>query len=278
MSLVRRMDAAAAGGAALLGEAVLSPLRQGVLAHQQPDGGFRGRSGGSDAWYTAFALRCLELTGGIPEGIATSVRGWLERQAKPADRRAHLDHVTIALLVRAAPPPTQSWPAATGSYDAFAAAVAADLQGLAVPMFSESALHAEMATQVPATAAALIALRLAGRLDASQRERAVAYLVAQQQPCGGLLVHAGAPQADLLSTATAAWALAACRRLQGADVAGLARFAVACRRSDGFGALPGDEASDPEYTWYGLTLLALLRRFSNPGPAGWLRRRGWWPP
>lgn len=278
MSLVRRMDAAAAAGAALLGDAVLSPLRQGVLAHRQPDGGFRGRSGGSDAWYTAFALRCLELTGGIPGAVAGDVRAWLAQQQPAPDRRAHLDHVTIALLVRAALPLARSWPAPAGCYDAFAAAVAADLQGLAAPAYAAEALQAEMATQVPAAAAGLIALRLAGRLDASQRERAVAFLVAQQQPSGGLLVHAGAPQPDLLSTATAAWALAACRRLQRADVAGLARFAVACRRDDGFGALPGDEASDPEYAWYGLTLLALLRRFSSPGPGGWLRRRGWWPP
>lgn len=274
MSLVRRMDAAAAAGAALLGEAVLSPVRQGVLAHRQPDGGFCGRSGGSDAWYTAFALRCLELTGGIPEPIAGEARVWLARQPPAGDRRAHLDLVTIALLVRTPPPSASSWPTPAGSYDAFAAAVAADLQGRPVPLIAVD----DPPTQVPAAAAGLIALRLAGRLDAARRDQAVAYLVAQQQPSGGLLVHAGAPQPDLLSTATAAWALAACRRLQHADVAGLARFAVACRRDDGFGALPGDEASDPEYAWYGLTLLALLRRFSSPGPTGWLRRRGWWPP
>lgn len=274
MSLVRRMDAAAAAGAASLGAAVLQPVRQGVLAHLQADGGFRGRGGGSDAWYTAFALRCLELTGGIPAPVAAAARTWLARQPAAIDHRAQLDRVTIAVLTGAPPPRALSGPAPTGSYDAFAVAVAADLLGRPVPAVPVD----EVPEQVPAAAAGLVALRLSGRLDARRRERLVAFLVAQQQPGGGVLVHAGAPQSDLLSTATAAWALAACGRLQRADVAGLGRFAVACRRDDGFGALPGDEASDPEYAWYGLTLLALLRRFSVPGPVGWLRRRGWWPP
>jgi geranylgeranyl transferase type-2 subunit beta len=34
-----------------------------VLAAQQPDGGFAGREGGSDLYYTGFALRALSITG-----------------------------------------------------------------------------------------------------------------------------------------------------------------------------------------------------------------------
>lgn len=39
--------------------------REFILSHQLPDGGFRGREGDSDLYYTAFAVRCLGLTGGI---------------------------------------------------------------------------------------------------------------------------------------------------------------------------------------------------------------------
>lgn len=35
-----------------------------VLSQQMPDGGFRGREGDSDLYYTSFAVRCLALLGG----------------------------------------------------------------------------------------------------------------------------------------------------------------------------------------------------------------------
>jgi geranylgeranyl transferase type-2 subunit beta len=268
------MDAALAAGAARLGPAVLAPVRQGILAHRQEDGGFAGRAGGSDPWYTAFALRGLELTGGIPTDLAAAAAAWLARQAPPSDHRAALDHATIAVLTRT---PVATWPAfppPQDAYAAFAAAMVADLLGRSAPTIP-SHLPAD---QVPTVAAALIARRLTGALSASARSSAIAFLLGRQQLDGGLAVHAGAPVSDLLSTATAAWALAACRRLHRLDAAGLARFVVSCRRPDGFGALPGDAASDPEYAWYGLALLALLRRHAASGPVGWLRRRGWWMP
>jgi geranylgeranyl transferase type-2 subunit beta len=48
-----------------------------VLAHQQPDGGFRGREGKSDLYYTSFAVRTLALLRAdddIWDGIAAYVR------------------------------------------------------------------------------------------------------------------------------------------------------------------------------------------------------------
>jgi geranylgeranyl transferase type-2 subunit beta len=282
MSRMRRMDRACCAGAAGLGAAVLEPLRAGVLAHRQPDGGFRGREGGSDAWYTAFALRCLELTGGIPQPIASAAAGWLADR-RPQGVRQALDHATIARLTGAALVAAAAAEPASTVYDAFAGAVLADLCRRMPPHldlgplrrgdgFAESTQHAE--AQVPATAAAITVQLLHGRRDL----RACRFLTAQQVAGGGVRVHAGAPVPDLLSTATATWALAACRQLHLVDRSGLARFAVACRTADGFAAVPGDPQSDPEYTWYGLTLLALLRRHAAPGLVGWLRRRGWAPP
>lgn len=286
MSLVRRMDRAVAAGVAPLGADFIAAVRSGVLAHRCPDGGFRGRAGGSDAWYTAFALRCLELTGGIPEAIAARADAWSATLPPPTGPRSALDHATIAVLLGRSPA-IPAGAAPTACYDAFAFAVHADLAGLPVPAcdlaacrreggFAETATHPQ--PQVPATAAALVALRLAGTLPAEDRRRALVGLRAAQGADGGLRVHADAPAGDLLSTATGVWALAACGALGHLDLAAAARFAIACRRADGFGACPGDDAGDPEYAWYGLTLLGLLRRFSAPGPAGWLRRRGWLPP
>src|SRR5579885_3452035 len=56
---------------------------------QNPDGGFSGREGGSDLYYTGFALRGLAvldaLTPDIGERAARFLRGSLARQASVVD-------------------------------------------------------------------------------------------------------------------------------------------------------------------------------------------------
>lgn len=41
--------------------------RDFLLTQQMPDGGFGGREGDSDLYYTGFAVRALAITGGLPE-------------------------------------------------------------------------------------------------------------------------------------------------------------------------------------------------------------------
>ncbi len=50
-------------GLAQLPEAVRNQHANFLLAHQRPDGGFAGREGGSDLYYTGFALRGLAMLG-----------------------------------------------------------------------------------------------------------------------------------------------------------------------------------------------------------------------
>ncbi|WP_417385514.1 prenyltransferase/squalene oxidase repeat-containing protein [Gimesia sp.] len=45
--------------------ASLEKHRQFILAQQQPDGGFSGREGDSDLYYTGFAVRSLGILGGV---------------------------------------------------------------------------------------------------------------------------------------------------------------------------------------------------------------------
>src|SRR5262245_52410490 len=52
-----------AAGIATLPEPIRTRHAQYVLAAQQPDGGFAGREGGSDLYYTGFALRSLAMLG-----------------------------------------------------------------------------------------------------------------------------------------------------------------------------------------------------------------------
>jgi geranylgeranyl transferase type-2 subunit beta len=48
-------------------------------AHQQPDGGFRGREGDSDLYYTSFAVRGLTLLDGLNPAIRDGVAGYLKQ-------------------------------------------------------------------------------------------------------------------------------------------------------------------------------------------------------
>ncbi|MBD3672155.1 MAG: terpene cyclase/mutase family protein [Planctomycetaceae bacterium] len=52
--------------------------RNFVLSQQMPDGGFRGREGDSDLYYTAFAVRCLGLTGELTDRDAESLTHYMQ--------------------------------------------------------------------------------------------------------------------------------------------------------------------------------------------------------
>lgn len=51
--------------------------RRFVLAQQSPDGGFRGREGDSDLYYTGFAVRGLAVLGGLADEDARRVAAFL---------------------------------------------------------------------------------------------------------------------------------------------------------------------------------------------------------
>ena len=52
-----------AGGIAALSEDFRASQAKYALAAQRDDGGFAGREGGSDLYYTGFALRSLAMLG-----------------------------------------------------------------------------------------------------------------------------------------------------------------------------------------------------------------------
>ncbi len=72
-----------------LGQAVgnISESRRAVHRHwlvsqQQPDGGFAGRTSGSDLYYTSFALRSLALLDGLDQTVADKAERFLRARFK----------------------------------------------------------------------------------------------------------------------------------------------------------------------------------------------------
>lgn len=75
--LVNMMTKLSAGGE-FLSESERSNHVQYLLASQLPDGGFAGRDGGSDLYYTAFAVRSLAALGELQGEPANRVASYLQ--------------------------------------------------------------------------------------------------------------------------------------------------------------------------------------------------------
>lgn len=82
------------------------------VANQQPDGGFAGRAGGSDLYYTAFALRGLAILGCDDDLVTDHAIGFLSKQLQQSV--SVIDLISLVFAAKL----LQSW---TGT-DAFASA------------------------------------------------------------------------------------------------------------------------------------------------------------
>jgi geranylgeranyl transferase type-2 subunit beta len=77
MSYLQNLNAQLADGLARLPEAVRKRHTGFLLAAQNPDGGFSGREGGSDLYYTGFALRSLAVLDALSPEVCTHAAGFL---------------------------------------------------------------------------------------------------------------------------------------------------------------------------------------------------------
>jgi geranylgeranyl transferase type-2 subunit beta len=71
-----------ARGLARLEAARRNRHRQFILSCQMPDGGFRGREGDSDLYYTGFAVRSLAILGGLTADECQAVGGYVKLQSQ----------------------------------------------------------------------------------------------------------------------------------------------------------------------------------------------------
>ena len=64
------------------------------LSAQQPDGGFSGREGGSDLYYTTFAMRGLSILGELYGEVADRIESFLKPQL--TSRQTIVDFFSLA--------------------------------------------------------------------------------------------------------------------------------------------------------------------------------------
>lgn len=288
-SLGGRMAAAAARGAAGIAPDSRAAVREFLLAQGAPGGGFVGRDGAADLYYTQFGLAAAFALGlDLPE---PGLRDLLDRTPLPED----LPHLAAlarcgmlagasgeagrsVLLARLA---TFRRPA--GGYALLAGDSAGSVYGTFLAILAAEALGAEEAAlasaadfvrgaraagggfangpgepeaTVPATAAALAVL---WRAAAPAAGPDVEWLAGRHADAGGFCAGARTARPDLLSTATALFALT----LHGFPVQPLRKPCISFIEdlwldSGGFAGCIGDAGADCEYTYYGLLALGCL--------------------
>jgi geranylgeranyl transferase type-2 subunit beta len=93
MSYLEQLTLRLAAGIAELPEATRARHAQYLLAAQRDDGGFAGREGGSDLYYTGFALRGLAILGELHGEPAQRAAGFL--RAKLRGQESIIDFLSL---------------------------------------------------------------------------------------------------------------------------------------------------------------------------------------
>jgi geranylgeranyl transferase type-2 subunit beta len=276
-----------------------------LVARQNADGGFSGREGESDLYYTGFALRGLAvldaLTPEICAHAADYLRGSLASRASVVDLFSLL---YACLLVQAGGGPevlagsTPDWPervaatletfrtpdggynkspgaTAASTYHTFLVALCYQLLGLPLPRpeellglvesrrrddggYVEVAPMRRSGTNPTAAGIGILQLVKGRDLPAEEVAPTVEFLAQMPGMDGGLRANDRVPLSDLLSTFTGCWTLAQLNALDCVDRKQVQQFAQAVELVDGgFRGGLWDDATDVEYTFYGLGVLAL---------------------
>jgi geranylgeranyl transferase type-2 subunit beta len=280
---------------------------QFLRKRQNPDGGFSGREGESDLYYTGFGLRGLVVLGALTPEVNERAAVFLRNSL--ASRASVIDLFSLiysCLLVQATGGPevlsgsADDWPdrvaatletfrtpdggynkspgaTAASTYHTFLVALCYELLGRRVPRpdelvrlvrtrrredggFVEVAPMRRSGTNPTAAGIGVLQLALGSDLPPDELRATVDFLAGLGGMDGGLRANDRVPLSDLLSTFTGCWTLAQLGALDRIDRTQVAAFAQAVELpAGGFRGGLWDEATDVEYTFYGLGVLALTR-------------------
>ncbi len=282
----------------------LARHRDYLLSVQNSDGGWSGREGGSDLYYTAFALRGLAVLGTLAEPTIERAAAFLRsRLLLPASVVDFMSLLYAARLIQSSGGPDvlskhgSDWPAgvaaamesfrkpdggyakatagtAGSTYHTFLVALCYELIGVPLPDSSQVVNFIRSRRRddggfvevAPArrggtnpTAAAAAVLLILNALDDATRSAVVSFLSGMQSPKGGLRANDRAPMADLLSTFTGLLTLCDLGAHVGIDSNSFRQFAASVEsETGGFRGGAWDQATDVEYTFYGLGTVALV--------------------
>jgi len=293
-----RMLDAARGARSYLPAEMLEETRSFLRRQQGAGGGFIGRGGSEDLYYTVFGIDAMHAAGIEPDAgpLGSFIRSFGDGNG--------LDFMHLSCLARcrarALPPDPavavrvsrriEEYRSLDGGYNpqkgagrgsiygCFLANAACEDLGIATPepaKLLKSVLSLRMEDgyfanewdiDLASTNASVGALLLIRRLGGQPDLKSVEWLMEQRHEAGGIRAGPLAPFPDLVSTATGLFALHECDSDPGA------RFREACValiealwQDGGFAGHLLEDAADCEYTFYGLLSLGCLSAFAGGG-------------
>lgn len=311
MSYLTDLTLRLAAGAALIEPEVRQCHCHWLQQQQRGDGGFAGREGQSDPYYTAFGLRGLLVVDGITDEIAQRAATFLHDQFSKKLGVVDLvslvmgasiiemthGHEVLANIPSARERIVDTLESLRGSdggynkvtggnasstYQTFLNLLCFELIGHQVvdPDAIVRFLNAQRVIDggfreirvakragVNPTAAGIGALKTLGRLDPAQEEATVDFLADMRTDEGGLSANDRISLADLLSSCTGMVTMCDLQATGELHLHGLRQYALSMQRSEngkptgGFHGFAFDQEVDVEYTFYGLSLLALCQAY-----------------
>ena len=288
---------------------MLAPHRSYVIQAQGQDGGWSGREGSSDLYYTGFALRTLailgELKGQCAQRASSYLRGSLTRSQSVVDLISLLYGAQLISAATDIDPFAgfgADWRSRVvgffdtlrrndggfakapesklgSSYQTFLVVLCRQLLELPIAANDPCIQFLEQQRQQDGgylevrvakrsgtnpTAAAAVALNCLGSMTPDVRNAVCGFLLDMQTDGGGFAANQRMPMEDMLSTFTALVTLWELERIEDADVKSANQYALSMARpAGGFGGFALDPAQDVEYTFYGLSTLALAAHYIN---------------
>ncbi|VGO17514.1 hypothetical protein PDESU_06111 [Pontiella desulfatans] len=251
-SLSDRLLQSAAASRRFLDEGSLDKIARFVRDRQNADGGFRGRDARSDLYYTVFAVACLKALGYPPPVFKI----WKYVLSFGMGKELDLVHLVCLIRLRTVFPHLgftrrrllnglQRFKAES-AYGLFLKLFAADFQ------FAAPSAPIAVSLADPTT-------NLAAALMVGNQEGVAEELLARAHASGGFTPSKQIHVPDLLSTATALFALT--QRGINLDEIHKPCFLYAeslWRDSGGFAGHRADEFEDVEYTFYALLAIGCL--------------------
>ncbi len=297
-------------GASQLDHATRDRHLQYVLSQQRSDGGWSGREGESDIYYTSFALRSLAILGALNGSLAQSSSQFLRSRLTAFESIVDLlSLVYSARLIQAScgidplDGYNEHWQLrlaeilhslrrndggfsksaegnASSTYQTFLTLICHELIESPIPDPAAIAafllkqrqddggfLEVRVAKRSGAnpTAAAIGALQVLNRVDDHTGHTAAQFLLDLQTDEGGFQANTRIPVPDLLSTFTALVTLSDLGFVEQCNLLSARRYVRAMEvASGGFHGFEFDQATDVEYTFYGLGALCILQ-LADPG-------------
>ena len=293
LSIPRDLLRTASRARALLSDDAVESVARSLADCQRQDGGFCGRSKRSDLYFTLFGvgtaralgIRChrrglrsflIPLGDGaeldlvhlscLVQSRAATRFPWLARR----NLRRNIERFRLPCGAYAR---TVGGPAG-GPYASYMALLAHQAVAASPPDFARTQAYVHdccgadgsfsdgmgaSCGTVPATAAAVAVLTPGSGAASWDSAGTVAWLIGQfAQASGGMRAVPDAPAPDLLATAVGLYALQLLGVADEAPLEDCLGFVESLWCGAGFGAIPGDQRSDCEYTFYGLLALGVI--------------------